>query len=353
MTRKFSAVEISNKIEALLIGNGEAIISGIKGIEDVSEGELTFADNSRHLAEALLSKCAGVICPAHIAPKEAETKLVFIVKNPKLAFARALELFDEEPQKNTGINKSAHISETAKVGKNAYIGANTVIDNNAIIGENAVIYPNVYIGENVIIGDNVKLHPGVVIYYNCVVGNNVTIHANAVIGSDGFGYALCPSGHYKVPQIGNVVIHDNAEIGAHASIDRATTMSTIIGTGVKIDNHVHLAHNVQIGDNSLIISNVGIAGSSKVGKNCIIAGQTGVRDHITIGDNTVVIGMSGVTKNIKPNSVVSGFPAKPHTEEKKLKASYIRMPETIKTVQSLQQAILRLQRRLEALESKR
>lgn len=354
MTKKFSAAEIAKKIDAELYGDPEIVFPGIKGIEDVSENELTYADNSRHLEDAFKTKCAGIICPAHLLTKDKDdSKIFFAVKNPKLAFAKALELFDEEPKKEYKIEKSAQLSATAILGKNIYIGHNVIVENNAEIGDDAIIYPNVYIGANVKIGKNVKLHPGVVIYYNCVVGNNVTIHANAVIGSDGFGYALCQTGHYKVPQIGNVVICDNVEIGAHASIDRATTMSTIIGNGVKIDNHVHLAHNVQIGENSLIISNVGIAGSSKVGKNCIIAGQTGVRDHITIGDNTVVIGMSGVTKDIKPNSMVSGFPAKPHSEEKKLKAAYIRMPETIKTVQSLQQAILRLQRRLEFLESKR
>ncbi|MBP7654612.1 UDP-3-O-(3-hydroxymyristoyl)glucosamine N-acyltransferase [Candidatus Dependentiae bacterium] len=347
---KYRLSEIAIRIEGQLTGDGNIEISGIKGIDAVKPGELTYADNDRHLKEAEESQCAGIICGMKT---ESCGKPFIKVKNPKFAFAQILELFKTEPVKPIGIHKAAVIDETANIGKNAYIGANAVIEKNVKIGENAVIYPNVYIGENTEIGDNVKIYPNVTVYYNCKIGNNVIIHGNVVIGSDGFGYALTAKGHYKVPQTGNVEIGNNVEIGAHTSIDRATTNSTFIGNGVKIDNQVHIAHNVQVGDNSLIIAHSGIAGSSVIGKNCVIAGHCGVRDHITIGDNSVVVGMSGVTKSIKPNSIVSGFPAKPHTEEKKLIAAYSRMPETIKLIQSMQQALLRLQRRLEKLEGQK
>ncbi|HPN32153.1 MAG TPA: UDP-3-O-(3-hydroxymyristoyl)glucosamine N-acyltransferase, partial [bacterium] len=233
---KYKLKEISRIIEGQLKGEENIEITGIKGIDAVKSGELTYADNERHLREAEKTGCAGIVCGMKL---DSQLKPVIKVRNPKLAFAKILELFKTEPVRKPEIHKTSVIDSTANIGKNAFIGANAVIEKNVIIGDNAIIYPNVYIGDNVIIGDNVKIYPNVTIYYNCKIGKNAIIHGNAVIGSDGFGFALTMEGHYKVPQTGNVEIGDNVEIGAHASIDRATTNSTTIGNGVKIDNQVH------------------------------------------------------------------------------------------------------------------
>ncbi|HON55508.1 MAG TPA: UDP-3-O-(3-hydroxymyristoyl)glucosamine N-acyltransferase [bacterium] len=349
--KKFFLKDIARIVEGKIKNaDGNIEISGVKGIEYAASGDITYAETDKHILLAEQTNCSAVICSEK---NQSLKKPCVVVSNPKLAFGIVIGLFCNEPKKEPLISEYAHIDATAKIGKNVYIGANAVIDKNAIIGDNVVIYPGVYIGERVEVGDNTKIFSNVSIYYDCKIGKNVIIHSNTVIGSDGFGYAQMQGRHIKVPQAGNVIIGNNVEIGANTAIDRATTMSTIISDGVKIDNQVHIAHNVFIGENTLIIAQVGIAGSARIGKNCIIAGQTGIRDHITIGDNTIVAPQSGVTKNIKGNDIISGFPAKPHKEERKMKAAYMRLPETVKLVGNLQQAILRLQRRLENIEIKK
>jgi len=346
--KTISLEELSKIIDAELVVfdsiKTEILITGVKGIETAEQNDITFADTPKFLELADNSNCAAIITWKSAKPTK---KPQLRVNNPKLAFAKALEFFDNNKPKPPAIHQNAVISKTAKIGNNVYIGPNVVIEDNVFIGDNSQILANVYIGANTKIGNNAKIYPNSTIYHNCVIGINFILHSNSVIGSDGFGYAQTAQGHYKVPQIGNVEIGDNVEIGANTSIDRATTMSTRIGNGVKIDNHVHIAHNVQIGDNTLIIAHAGIAGSAVVGKNCIIAGHSGVRDHITIGDNVVVVPMSGVTKDIPANNIISGFPAKPHITEKKLKAAYMRLPKIAKTVSELVTSIQRLQRRIE------
>lgn len=349
--------EIAKEINAEMSGK-DIEIKGVCGVDEAFEGCLTWAENDKNFKKALASPVSAVIinskdkasfdgstgsplCKLRTSCPVSTDKSFLLVENPRLAFAKSIYLFAPK-HKLSGIHNMAVISSSAKIGKNAAIGPNVVIADNVKIGDDAKIYAGCYIGDGASIGNGILLYPNVTIMDKIIIGNNVIIHSGAVIGADGFGYVKDGSKHIKIPQIGTVVIEDDVEIGANTCIDRATTSSTKIGRGTKIDNLIHLAHNVEIGQDCIIVAMTGIAGSSKVGDRTILAAKVGVSHHIKIGSDAMVLGRAGVTKDIPSSAVVSGFPAQNHRSELKYQSYLSLLPKTIET----------LKKRIDELEKK-
>lgn len=331
--------EIAKLIGGEVVGDANTKITGLTGIEKAGSGDLVFARDVRYLREAENTLASAIIVPLEI---EESTKPIIRVRNPDYAFSKLLEMEVPRHKFQKGIHTTAVIGKDVKLGKNLSIGAHVVIGDESKIGNNTIIYPLVYIGEKVKIGNNTLIYANVSIREETSIGNNVIIHNGAVIGSDGFGFVKENGKYYKVPQIGRVTIEDDVEIGANVTVDRATIGETIIKRGTKIDNLVQIAHNVTIGEDCAVVAQVGISGSVEVGNNVVLAGQVGVAGHLKIGENSVVAGKSGVTKDIPPNSYVSGFPAQSHKEELKIKASLQRLPILMKIVQELEEKIKKI-----------
>jgi len=331
--------EIAKLIGGEVVGDAHVKITGLTGIEKAGPGDLVFARDARYLKEAENTPAAAIIVPADI--KESSKSLIK-VKNPDYAFSKLLEMEAPGYKAKKGIHPTAVIGENVKLGKDLSIGAHVVIGDESKIGNGTVIYPLVYIGEKVKIGNDVLIYANVSIREETSIGNNVIIHNGAVIGSDGFGFVKENGKYYKVPQIGRVIIEDDVEIGANVTIDRATVGDTLVKRGTKIDNLVQIAHNVTIGEDCAIVAQVGVSGSVEIGNNVVLAGQVGVAGHLVIGENSVVAGKSGVTKDVPPNSYVSGFPAQPHKEELKMKASLQRLPILSRIVQELEEKVKKI-----------
>ncbi len=295
--------EIAKAIGGELTGN-EVEITGVSDLENQSENTIAFADNKKNLEFLQKTNVAAIIIQKGIdCPDKPSIK----VDEPKLSFIKVLEIFSPYKPYNNAIYPNVYIEKTAKIGKNVTILPFTNIMDNAVIGNDTIIYSQVFIGKNVKIGNNCLIKSGVKIDDETVIGNNVIIHHNSVIGGDGFGYIQKDGRNIKLPQTGRIIIEDDVELGACVTIDRATIGTTVIGRGVKVDNLVQIAHNVKIGENSIIISQTGIGGSTSIGKNCILTGQVGISDHVTIGDNVVILAGSGVEskKVIESNKVLS------------------------------------------------
>ncbi|MBI5361406.1 MAG: UDP-3-O-(3-hydroxymyristoyl)glucosamine N-acyltransferase [Planctomycetes bacterium] len=343
--------EIAKLIGGALAGDGNAAITGVSGLEDAREGDISFLSNPKYAR--LLSKtgASAVIVPENFSATN--LKINFIkVKNPDLAFLKTVELMAKPP-----VDMPRNVHPSAVIGKNVSIGKNTavmpfcVIQDNARIGDNAVIYPNVYIGHSSSIGNNTVVYPMVSIRENVSIGNNCIIHSGAVIGSDGFGYITVNGTHHKIPQNGGVIIEDNVEIGANTAIDRARLKATVIGKGTKIDNLVQVAHNTVMGENCIIVSQAGIAGSAKIGNNVTVAAQAGIGGHIEVGNNTIAAGRAGVTKNTPDNSIVSGFPARPHMVHQKEQALIRKLPEINNDLKQLKLSAKLLSEKVKQLEN--
>lgn len=320
--------EISKMINGVLEGDEQKIILYVKPLEIADEKSICYIENSEKIK--LLSPKAGcVIAPLKEKEKiKLETNIIW-VENPKLAFAILLQYESEEQKKKYPpyISPNAIISNSATIGKNCYINHFTIIEDGAIIEDDVVIEANCYIGKNTRIGKNTYIYPQVVIRENISIGKNCIIHSNTTIGSDGYGYIQDKGIHFKIPQIGSVKIEDNVEIGAGCCIDRATLGETTIGEGTKIDNLVHIAHNVKIGKNCLILAQAGIAGSTEIGNNVIIAGQAGIADHIVIEDNSIIMAKTGVIGRVKKNSILFGFIGRDRKEYLKIEAILSKLPE--------------------------
>ena len=315
--------EIAERIQGKLVGNGLAVISGIRSIEEAKEGDITFLiqkNFKKHLKDC---KASAIIVGEDMSADELAGKNGIISNNPALAYVKVAAMFQPSISRAKGSSPAAFVAETADVAPDATIYPHAYIGEKAVIGKNAIIYPFVHIGNDVIVGEETVIYPHVVVYDRTVIGQRVIVHGGAVLGSDGFGYVWDGARHVKIPQIGIVEIEDDVEIGANVTIDRASLGKTVIKRGAKIDNLVQIAHNVSIGENSIIISQVGIAGSVTVGKNVILAGQVGVRDHVAIGDNVKAAGGTGITKDVPANSLISGNPHMPHRDWLKLQ-SYIK-----------------------------
>lgn len=342
---QFTAPQIALIVQGKVEGDAAATVTSFGKIEEAKAGQLSFLANPKY-EDYLYSTAATIVIVNNAQSLRAPVKATLIrVADAYSAFARLLTKYQElATQQLTGIQQPSFIASTANIAEQVYIGAFAYIGENVKIGHNSQIYPGVYLGDRVVVGNNTTIHAGVKIYNDCIVGNNSIIHAGVVIGGDGFGFAPQADGSYtKVPQLGNVIVQDYVEIGANTTIDRATIGSTIIQTGVKLDNLVQIAHNVDIGTNTVIAAQTGISGSSKVGKNVMIGGQAGVAGHITIADGSKINGKSGVTKSIKePNKSFDGNPAYDFTASRRVEVSTRNLPELEKRVKELEKLIQQL-----------
>ncbi len=336
---QFSANQIALILSGNIEGNPEVKVDSFGKIEEAKNGQIAFLANPKYEDYLYTTEASIVIVNDSLLLKKEVNATLIRVPNAYLAFATMLEKYQQiKSQQPIGIQDPIYKHPSAKIGEDVFIGAFVYIGENTVIGKGAKIYPGAYLGNNVAIGENATVHAGVKIYFDCQVGANVTIHAGTVIGSDGFGFAPLPDGTYrKVPQIGNVVIEDGVEIGSNATIDRATIGSTIIRTGAKLDNLVQVAHNVEIGKDSVVAAQTGISGSTKIGKNVMIGGQAGIVGHIHIADGSKINGQSGITKSItSPNTAVTGSPATEFTASLRSQASLRKLPEMEKRIKALE-----------------
>jgi UDP-3-O-[3-hydroxymyristoyl] glucosamine N-acyltransferase len=310
---EFSAVQIAQLLDGIVEGNEQAMVSNLSKIEEGIAGTLSFLANPKY-TNFIYETDASIVIVNKSLVLEKPIKIgctLIRVEDSYASFAKLLEMYNQVKGEKTGIEQPSFISENATLGENCYVGAFAYVGNNVKIGNNVKLYPHTYIGDNCTIGNDTTLFSGVKIYHECKIGNQVVIHSNTVVGSDGFGFAPQDGKEFaKVPQIGNVILEDNIEIGANCSIDRATLGSTILRKGVKLDNLVQIAHNVEIGENTVIAGLSGVAGSTKVGKNCMIAAQVGIVGHIKIADGVKIAGQAGVGSSIlKENEIVQGSPS--------------------------------------------
>ncbi|MCD4745154.1 MAG: UDP-3-O-(3-hydroxymyristoyl)glucosamine N-acyltransferase [Bacteroidales bacterium] len=319
---EFSAKQIAKILNGKIEGNPEVTINNLSKIEDGKQGTLSFLANPKYTQYIYSTKASIIIVNKNFIPEHKVTGTLIKVEDPYSSFAKLLEVYNQIKLNKSGISEKAFIAESTKTGNNVYIGEFAVIGANAIIGKNVKIYPHVYIGDNVIIGENTTLFAGAKIYSDNIIGKNCKFHAGVIIGSDGFGFAPQSDNKFqKVAQIGNVIIEDNVEIGANTTIDRATLGSTIIRKGVKLDNLIQIAHNVEIGENTVIAAQTGISGSTKIGKNCMIGGQVGIIGHLIIADDVKIAAQSGIGASIeKKGAIVQGSPA---FEVGKYKRAYV------------------------------
>lgn len=339
---KFKAEQIAGILEGKIVGDPNVEVSRLSKIEEGTEGSLTFLSNPKYTNYIYTTKASITIVNDSFVPEGELTTTLIKVEDAYLSFTRLLEFYDQARKANKiGIEQPSVISKTVKYGDNLYLGSFSYIGENVSLGQNVKIYPNCFIGENTIIGDNVTIYAGVKVYSDSVIGNNVTVHSGTVIGADGFGFAPNAEGVFsKVPQIGNVIIEDDVELGANTSIDRATMGSTIIRKGVKIDNQVQIAHNVEIGKNTVIAAQSGIAGSTKIGENCMLGGQVGIIGHLTIGNNVRIQAQSGVTRNIKNDEKIQGTPSFAYTEFNKSYVHFRNMPKIVSEIEEIKKEIL-------------
>ncbi|HZX62023.1 MAG TPA: UDP-3-O-(3-hydroxymyristoyl)glucosamine N-acyltransferase [Bacteroidales bacterium] len=307
---EFTARQIADVLNGKVEGDPEVVVSRLAKIEEGLPGTMTFLANPLYTPHIYTTKASIIIVNEDFVPAQPIAGTLIRVENAYTSFAKLLEIFQNLQSGKKGISPHAFISKNANIGEDVYIGEFVSVGENAMIGNQVHLYPQTFIGDNVTIGDKTTIFAGVKIYHDCVVGSDCTLHAGIVIGADGFGFAPQADNQYKkVIQAGNVVIHDNVEIGANTTIDRATLGSTVIHRGVKIDNLVQLAHNVEIGENTVIAAQTGISGSTKIGKNCVIAGQVGIVGHLNIGDNVKIGAQSGIEHDIKDGDVFLGTPA--------------------------------------------
>lgn len=336
---KKTVKELAQFLGGTVIGDENREISDVKGLAEAGSDDISFAVEP--YTEYLPQVHAGAVITEKEYP--AGNNTLVLVENPRLAFSKLLELFHPRQSVQKGIHSTAVVDESAKIGENTAVMAYAVIGKNVNIGAGSVIYPYVFIGDNVTIGVNAAIYPGAVIMENTVMGDNAVIRAHAVIGGEGFGFATKDGRHTRIPQIGNVTIGDDVEIGACTTIDNGTLGSTKIGRGTKIDNLVHLGHNVEIGEDCFVIAQTGIAGSTKVGNHVTFAGQTGCTGHITIGDNVTFAGKSGIVGNVASNTINAGFPARPHIEWSRTQVYIKKLPDLAKTVKALEKRIAELE----------
>ncbi|MBE7630126.1 UDP-3-O-(3-hydroxymyristoyl)glucosamine N-acyltransferase [Tenacibaculum piscium] len=337
---KFTAEQIAGILEGEVVGNPEITVSKLSKIEEGSQGSLSFLSNSKYNSYIYDTKASVVIVNKSFEPlKEIQATLIKVT-DAYQSFTKLLAFYNEVKNNKQGRENPHFIHESAIIGDQEYIGAYAYIGENVNIGENVKIYPNCYIGDNTEIGDNTTIFAGVKIYSETIIGQNCTIHSGCVIGSDGFGFAPTETGEYKtIPQIGNVIIEDYVDIGSNSTIDRATLGATIIRKGVKLDNQIQIAHNVEIGKNTVIASQTGVAGSTKIGENCMIGGQVGIVGHITIGNNVRIQAQSGIGKSIKNNDVVQGTPAFAYNDYNKSYVYFKNLPKLASKIDKIEKEL--------------
>lgn len=341
---QFPASQIALIVNGRVEGDSQVTVSSFGKIEEAGRGQLSFLANPKYEEYLYTTSASIVIVNESFELKQAVNATLIRVPDAYTAFATLLGKYQEIMQQQlTGIQQPSYIAGTATYGENVFIGAFAYLGENVKIGKNSKIYPNVFIGNNSVIGDNCIIHPGVKIYHETRIGNQVIIHAGTVIGSDGFGFAPQADGSFKkVPQIGNVVIEDQVEIGANATIDRATIGSTLIKSGAKLDNLIQVAHNVEVGHSTVIAAQAGISGSTKIGNGVMIGGQAGIVGHIQLGDGAKVNAQSGVSKSIEAGKAVTGSPAYDYTAALRSQAAARKLPELEKRVKELEALVKQL-----------
>lgn len=345
---QFTAEQIASFLGGDIIGDAKVCVSNLAKIEEATPGTITFLSNPLYTQYIYTTQASIALVRRDFVPEKPVVPTLIKVDDPYICLTRLLELVDQARGRKSGIEEPVHVALSAQVSEDVFIGAFTYIGERAVVGKGCKIFPQVYIGDDVVIGDNVILYPGVKVYHGCRIGNNCIVHAGSVIGSDGFGFAPQPDGSYKkIPQIGIVVLEDDVELGANTTIDRATMGATIVRRGVKLDNLVQIAHNVEVGENTVMAAQVGIAGSTKIGAQCMFGGQVGVAGHRHVGNRVVVGAQSGIPNDVKDNMEIMGYPAVPKVEFARQTVYIKRLEQLNKTVRELQQHIEELKKQLQ------
>lgn len=341
---KFNIQQIAAILNGTIEGNDNVEVWKLCKIEEGEPGGLSFLANTKYTNYIYDTKASAVIVSKDFVPEHPLQTTLLRVADPYLAFATLLKTYNEMQLDKKGVDKLAYIAPTATIGENCYIGPFAYIGENVKLGDNVKIYPQTYVGDNSVVGDNTTLFAGVRVYHNIVIGARCILHSGSVIGADGFGFAPTADGNYqKIDQIGNVVIEDDVEIGANTTVDRATLGSTVIHRGVKLDNLCQIAHNVQVGQNTVMASQSGIAGSGKVGSHCVIAGQVGIVGHIEIGNNVTIAAQSGVTRNFPDNVTILGTPATDAIKQRKTYVYERNLDQLYKRVEILEKQLKEIQ----------
>jgi UDP-3-O-[3-hydroxymyristoyl] glucosamine N-acyltransferase len=337
---KFTAAQIAGILEGDIVGNPDVEVSKLAKIEEGTKGSLTFLANPKYNSYIYSTNASICIVNATFEPEQGVSATLIKVEDAYKSFSKLLEYYNKVKLNKTGIEQPHFISDTAKYGENIYLGAFAYIGDNVVLGENVKVYPNVYIGDNVKIGDNTMIFAGAKIYSESIIGDHCVIHSGVIVGADGFGFTPNEKGEYqKVPQTGNVIIEDFVDVGAGTTIDRATLGSTIIRRGVKLDNQIQIAHNVEIGAHTAIAAQTGVAGSTKIGKHCLIGGQVGIAGHLTIGDKVRIQAQSGIGRNVKDEETLQGSPALSYGDYNKSYVHFKNLPQTVKSIHNLEKKL--------------
>ncbi|PIB38112.1 UDP-3-O-(3-hydroxymyristoyl)glucosamine N-acyltransferase [Maribacter sp. 4G9] len=333
----FTAGQIAGILEGEVHGNPEIAVHKLAKIEEGEKGSLTFLANPKYTAHIYKTKASITIVNKDFIPEQHLETTLIKVEDAYKSFSKLLEYYNQVKNNKIGIEQPVYKSDSATFGDGLYLGAFSYIGSNVVIGNNVKIYPNVYIGDNVRIGDNVVVFAGAKIYSESIIGNNCVVHSGVIIGADGFGFTPNSEGEFsKVPQTGNVILEDNVDVGAGTTIDRATLGSTILRKGVKLDNQIQIAHNVEIGEHTVIAAQTGVAGSTKIGKHCMIGGQVGIVGHIVIGNYVKIQAQSGIGRNIKDNEVLQGSPALNYGDFNKSYVHFKNLPKIINRIDNLE-----------------
>ena len=333
----FTAGQIAGILEGEIEGNPEVAVHKLAKIEEGEKGSLTFLANPKYTSYIYTTRASITIVNKDFTPEQHLDTTLIKVDDAYESFSKLLEYYNQVKNTKVGIESPVYMSKSIAYGDDLYLGAFSYLGNNVNIGNNVKVYPNVYVGDNVQIGNNVVIFAGAKIYSESVIGDNCVIHSGVIIGADGFGFSPNKNGEFqKVPQTGNVILEDNVDVGAGTTIDRATLGSTILRKGVKLDNQIQIAHNVEIGEHTVIAAQTGIAGSAKIGKHCMIGGQVGIVGHITIGDNVKIQAQSGIGRNVKDNEVLQGSPALNYGDFNKSYVHFKNLPQLIKKIDKLE-----------------
>ncbi|HHU26625.1 MAG TPA: UDP-3-O-(3-hydroxymyristoyl)glucosamine N-acyltransferase [Bacteroidales bacterium] len=342
----FTARQIADFLQGEIVGNPDVTVSDFSKIEEGKPGTLTFLANPKYTCYIYTTQADIVLVNSDFVPDRPIKGTLVKVANAYQALASLLELVNVTKPREAGREEMSFVAPSARLGEGVHVGAFAYVDDNAVIGEQSVIHPQVYIGENVKVGKDCILYPGVKVYRDCVIGDRCIIHSGAVIGADGFGFSQEGGRYHKIPQVGNVVIEEDVEIGANTTIDRAVMGSTVIRRGVKLDNLIQVAHNCEIGEHTAMAAQVGIAGSTKIGEQCVLGGQVGIGGHITIGKNSRVGAQSGIISNTKEGSEVMGSPAIPLKSFFKSSVIIPKLPDMYKQLAALEREVARLKEKL-------
>ena len=341
---QFTAEMIAALLSGEIVGDKNATVSTVSSIDGGKAGSLAYLTNPKYEQYIYTTEASIVLVDKSFEPKGEIKATLIKVENVGECVLNLLEMYNAARPRKQGISKLASVSEKATIGEGCYIGDFVVVEAGAKIGDNVQLYPQCYIGDNVTIGEGTKLYAGVKIYEGCVIGKNCILHAGAVIGADGFGFAPKADGTFaKIPQLGNVILEDNVEIGANTCIDRAKTDSTIVHSGVKLDNLIQLGHNVEVGANTVMSAQVGIAGTTKVGSNCFVAGQVGIADHIVVGDRVKIGSKSGIDKNVGDDEIRFGYPALPGIQYHRSFAVFRQLPDMAQKLREIEKRVNKLE----------